>query len=397
MSKTIVSLEDIIEHYIMGSRLTGFITENNKSKVKMYHINSNNINHINLDKNNNLIIDNKTIFCLEYIVMSNGEPIKVDKVIRSDDTRRKLCIYTEVTDDKSIEDNTIDVLLITRVLCSLANKKLNITMQRYKNKSDYKLGNVGLNIVIGKKFKNMPEPEYPESTNALYIPETYDGSIKELVKTLKNLLNIKKNISYLRIYKIYSDYKKGRLENKNFELWGMAYNKFYKLDPDLLPMFQLETMANDYNTRVIVSYLVSVYKKNYYKTKSTTIPLEITNFHPDIVAIGSDKYKVDIFYKRIKMNYINSMFKQNNKNKPTYSYIMDINRLLNQEDMKKYTDLLIYVINIVKENNGIKIVVNLNGKYKEGVIGYFNSTSIAKILERDFMLSPLTIEFNPII
>lgn len=396
MESNIVSLEDIIEYYVMGSRLTGFITENNEMKVKIYHINNNDLHHINLAKDGSLIVDHTISFHLECIVTPDGELIKVDKIILSDNTKRKMYVYTEITDNKTIEDNTIDVLLISRVLCSLANKRLIITMCRYKEKSDYKLGNTGVSVVIGKEFKNMPLPEFPESTNALYIPETYDGSIKELVKTLKGLLKIEKNISYLRVYKIYMDYKKGKLDNKNFELWGMAYNKFYKLDPDTLPMYQLEMMANDYNTKVIVSYLVSRYKKMYYESKSRTIPLEVSNFHPDILAIGSNKYKVDLFYNRIKRNYTNSIFRQNTSYKPAYSYMLDINGLLDNEEMIKYTDLLVYVINFVKEDDGIKVVVNLSKRHKDGLIACFNSTPILRILESNFMLKPLMVEFNPI-
>lgn len=402
MNKAVtISLEDVIEYYVMGSRLIGFITKKGKQEVKIFHNNGDRIEHINIDKDSEdktgLIIDRKTKFSLSCIRTPNDETLMIKEIVLKDNTKRKLYVFMEMNGFRQkTEDSTIDVLLIARLLCMLANKTMVIAMYRYKKESDYQLGNTGCSVVIGRTYENMPKPEYPESTNALFIPEDYEGGLKELVKQLKSLLSIDRRISYLRVYEVYKEFKEGKLFNKNFILWGEAYNKFYQLDPDKTPLYQFELMALDDNTKVIVSYLASIYKIKLYKAKRKLVPLELTNFHPDAVAGGSSKFKADTFYKRIKRNYVNSMFRQNSATKPTYSYIMDVNGLLNQEDMKKYTDLLVYVINIVREENGMKMIVNLTAKHKEGMIGYFNSTSIAKILENNLMLKPLTIEFNPI-
>lgn len=396
-----VSLEDVIEYYVTGSRLIGFVTNNGKQEMKIYHKDGETIEHIEMDKESEyktgVLIDYKTKFSLSCIRTSNDETLLVKEVVLRDHTKRKMYVLIEADGYRQkTEDNAIDVLLLSRVLCALANKTMTIAMYRYKDKSDYKLCNTGCSIVIGKNYENMPKPEFPESTNALYIPENYKGGVKELTKRLKELLNIEKNISYLRVYEVYKEFKEGKLFNKNFILWGEAYNKFYRLDPDNTQLYQFESMANDDNTKIIVGYLASRYKIKRYSEKKKLIPLELSIFHPDILAGGSRKFKADTFYKRIKRNYVNSMFKQYSKSKPSYSYILDINGLLTQEDMKKYTDLFVYVINIVKEDTGMKMIVNLSGKHKEGMIGYFNSTPILNILESNFMLKPLTVEYNPI-
>lgn len=393
-----ITLEDIREHYENGALLIGFVSKDGKQQIKVYHKESQPLQYMNMlsdESGTTIYIDKSTQFCLKCITTTDKEHILVGKVIWEDSTKKKLYMYVDGSMSQKSEDKAVDIMLLARMLCALSNKTIRLGIDRYYNPSDCIINNIPT-VVIGKTEKNMPKPSNPEIAKVLYISEKNKHDFKWLVKQLKNLLNIDKKISYLRVYQAYNEFRRGRLYNSEFSLWGVVYNKFYKLDPANIVLYQLETMSKDENTKVIVSYLVSRYRTKLYESKKLPIPLEVLKFHPDVNIEGNVEKKIDTYFTKIKQNYLTSMFCMHTQGETAYPYILDIGCVLSPADMKKFVTIGICVIQFIKVGKKMKIVVNLSSMYKSALVEGFKATPIIENLTRWFKLKQIITEFNSI-